>query len=430
MFFNKSGNERKWLRRYLMEPLLIAKDKLDGNGLDSNIAGWIYPFDEISFPQPDNIDQSIMLHKEKPDYTKWTLTNDHTIIGALPSQLRTHLQGRKVPDNDIANWDSYGIEMISPVYELKKKKEAMEEIRTYLKALNTVDSSTFGSTWTSIHVHIGFNFEKFDDMPTLVLQHLAYILVLHEDLLSKCHPRARSGIPLPKKAEPEESEYIDDEEDFDPNAPWELPPQPTEEELEQENENAVRAFEGEYTGVYPGAENVNSNARYLRKQLASRPAHSQDQALNDAIFKKDGTIYDLVDVFQHKDNKGRTYRGYMYNFANLVNLASNEASWKSIKPTVEFRQHACALDISTLKHWVSLLEAIVRKAEKMAKESTGGAYAEIEAGKYPVATGAPWPHQDMKSFCTTFLGLSNEDGDYWQARFEKHKDDRPDEVEV
>jgi hypothetical protein len=437
MGFIRSDDGKVWVRRYVMEPLLIAKNLLDNKVLDSNVVGWIEPHPQhtddveaasITFPDEDGSGPSIMLRKANVDYTKWTLTNDHTLVGALPSQLHGYLRDQGVSQDDLTNWDSYGMELISPVFNLDKKDEACAEVGRYVQALRGEDTFALESVWASAHVHVGFNFDHPKDMPMLLLQHLAYILVLHEDLISKCHPRSRCGIPIPQKEfeEPEIGD-LEEVEDFNPDD-YEPTALPTEDELEQENEQAVLAFEATYTGVYPGAENVSSNARHLRKTLETQSLVD----MKDAIFKQGENIFGLVDVLQHRDERGHTYRGYMYNFANLVNLARNETSWKPIKPTVEFRQHACTTDPAVLKHWVTLLEAIVRKAEDNAstdvpEDMVEKSYAEQEVSKYPASTTeeAPWPYQDMKAFCTEFLGLNEQEGGYWQGRFNTFKDDRP-----
>ena len=444
MFCVKSEYGRQWLRRPVMEPLLVAKERLNNKSLDVNVVGWAgYIQDDpaerdIAYPTKDSTDAAVMLVKAEVDYSKWTLTNDHTLLGALRSQLHEHLESRNVPGNEFLISDSYGLEMVSPILDLRNKKEAFEEIRTYLEALNGTETSTFRSVWASVHVHIGWNLENPEEMPLLTLQHLAYILVLHEEIISKCHPRSRSGIPVPKKMLPEPDDGdLNGYEAFDPDHyVYEPPPAPSEAELEDDNEQAVLAFETEYAGAFPKGENVLSNARYLRKRYASLKPDWKDLAVQNALFLENSTIYHLIAALQVDDGVSGSSRGYMYNFANLVNFAGDRTFWKPIKPTVEFRQHACTLDPVVLEHWVTLLEAIVRKAEGMASEKTPEAmmereYAEREASKYLAAIdNAPWPYQSMRLFCTEFLGLNEHEGDYWQGRFEMYKDDRPEYVDV
>ncbi|KAL6250702.1 hypothetical protein RBB50_003005 [Rhinocladiella similis] len=436
MYANLINKDKQYLRRYVMEPLLVAQKCLNTACLDSNVVGWVepdkdYPTDpskaELRFP---GTGQNILVRRAVADYSKWTLTNDYTLVGALRSQLADNLRTRHIPTQQISTWDSTGVELITPIFELKNKRRAFQQIEEYLGALNTPDTFVMDSVWASTHVHVGFNFDKPEDMPILSLQHLAYMLVLHEDLLSKCHPRSRCGAELPKSVT-EEPSWEEIDEDFELDAP--LPPEPTEDELEREHEDAVLAWEAQYTG----ADNVDSNYWYLHgKLLAQAPTHEHPGIIRDCIFKEQGHILDLIGNLQKPDPKkpGNVHRGYMYNFANLLAVEKNATSWKSIKPTVEFRQHACTTDIGVIQHWVILLEAIVRKAEAFASttthrttESTNTThtYAEREASKYSSACTSSWPYTDMKSFCADFLNLQDEEGRYWQTRYEQYKDDRP-----
>ncbi|OAG37746.1 hypothetical protein AYO21_07989 [Fonsecaea monophora] len=441
MFFSRVRNGKQWIRRYVAEPLLIAQDRLDKQGLLSNVVGWVEPdpcnrdsheASKITLPNHNSTDEKALLRTSLIDYTEWTLTNDHTVVGALRSQLRDHLISQGVTEDDVSKWDSYGVEMISPVFELERKREAFTQIEKYLGGLVSKETSILESVWASAHVHIGFNFSSAKDIPILLLQHLAYILVLHEDLLSKCHPRSRCGIQILESA-PEDVEdggSIDDEV-FDPDAPYEPPPEQSEEELEECNERVVLAFEAKYTG----ADNVSSNARYLRKQLSQRSIQYSPESIRDAVFKQGGNIFDLVALLQPNDEHGNPHRGCMYNFANLVNLARNNTTWKQIKPTVEFRQHACTMSAEVLSRWVTLLERVVRVAEKNAQgtmpsgptnptDDVQSSFAKGECDKYP----SQWPYESMSAFCGEFLGMSVEDQQYWQHRFERYKDDRPEAV--
>lgn len=442
-FVTKVSQGKQWIRRYVMEPLLMVKECLQKAQLPCNVIGWVEPDpSNLNNPQKAEIPfpgkgEHAMMRKSIVDYTYWTVTNDHTLIGALRSQLQEHLEKQGVPNDEVVSWDSCGVELVSPVFDLETKTEAFQQVGRYLGSLIGKDMSLLESIWASTHVHIGFDFEAPDDMPMLLLQHLAYILVLHEDLLSNCHPKSRSAIEIPN-ASPSEPVLEDfDDEEFDPDAPFEPPPSPSEEEKEQENEAKVLAFEDEYTGVG----NVDSNARYLRKQLASQSPRHQLHEIRDKIFQEKGTIFDLVELLQRPKNPsdihGDRHRGYMYNFANLWALAKGQTPWKPIKPTIEFRQHACTQDVEAIQHWVNLLEALVRAAETKAAQTTqfnGSSplettrpFAEREASKYPSSssTSLPWPHETMNSFCVRFLGLDLDEADYWQARFDRCKDDRP-----
>ncbi|KIW12301.1 hypothetical protein PV08_09578 [Exophiala spinifera] len=436
MYANLMTGDKQYLRRYVMEPLLMAQKCLNTACLDSNVVGWVepdrdYPADpskaEIPFP---GADKDVLVRSAVADYSKWTLTNDYTLVGALKSQLGNTLQKRNIPTQQISNWDSTGVELITPIFEFRNKESAFQEIEQYLGALSSPDIFMMDSVWASTHVHVGFNFDKPADMPILLLQHLAYILVLHEDLLSKCHPRSRCGVELPESV-PEEPSCDPLDDYFDPDTP--LPPEPTEDEQEKEHEDAVLAWEAQYTG----AGNVDSNYWYLHdKLLAQAPTDQHPSIIRDCIFKEHGNVLDLVENLQRPipDKPGTVHRGYMYNFANLVVMENNTTSWKPIKPTVEFRQHACTTDIGVIQHWVDLLEAIVRKAEESAATTTNHSreatnttrtFAERAASKYSRTCTTSWPYTNMKDFCVDFLNLHEDEGEYWQTRYDQYKDDRP-----
>ncbi|KAK4936859.1 hypothetical protein LTR10_022381 [Elasticomyces elasticus] len=430
MFVSSISGDRQWLRRYVMEPLLVTKRCLESAGLSCNAVGWIEP-------DPHHLDDNekakvpfsgqgrdVMMRSSDVDYSQWTIANDHTLIGALRSQLSDHLAKRGVPVAHMTHWDSAGIELLCPVFRLDEKAEAFRQIQRYMNALDGKPTCMMESVWASTHVHVGFDFERPEDIPMSLLQHLAYILVVHEDLLSKCHPKSRSGVERPKGLPLEVDRAILDDEDFDPEeeAFTETTPPPTEEELDMENEGIVLAIEAEYTG----GDNVESNARYLRTKLRSHSHQSLLDATRDAIFMENGNIFDLVKLLRRPKDPlvpdGHRHRGYIYNFANLWALAKNDTPWKPIKPTVEFRQHACTTDVVVIKHWVTLIEAIVRMAESKATSTmqANGTFAEREASKYP----SSWPYDNVPELCVTFLGLDEEEGSYWQRSFELYKDDR------
>lgn len=94
--------------------------------------------------------------------------------------------------------------------------------------------------------------------------------------------------------------------------------------------------------------------------------------------------------------------------------------------TIEFRQQGCTLDAVEVKRWVKSLFALVRLAEKRAKQTTdyvnvplrNNAYAspvEHEMAKYP---SAPLP---IEAFCSEKnLDLEREEIDYREARVDRY----------
>jgi len=425
-----------------MEPLLMAKERLRQMELPCNVVGWAQPdgsnpFDQelsiIPFPnQPDNV----LIRKNSLDYSRWTVTNDDTLIGALESQIRARLLELGIDEENWRFWDSHGIELVSPIFALAKKNEALRQIETLLGALSGDQSMILPSVWASTHVHIGFDFTNSSDISTDLFQHLIYVLLLHEDLISKCFPRSRSGIKV-EDQEPAEPDILDDDDD-DPDAEFE-PPQPTAEEEAEASNNFVLATEAKYTGLG----NVESNLQFFRDQARLEPNDSSEEArhIGNMIFTENDDIFDLIKKVQRPDSNqsedGPRFRGYIYNFANLWSFAKNESNWKPIKPTVEFRQHDCTTDVDAVKHWITFLEALVRVAGEKANQTTrynsntsldsSKSYSAQQRDKYPSgeAIGRPWPHDNMYRFCVSFLGLDKGEAAYWQGRYDLHVGDRP-----
>lgn len=434
------------VRRYVMEPLFIAKERFQHMKLPCNVVGWAqsdlsnpgnHELSRLAYPdQPENI----LIRNIALDYSQWTVTNDDTLIGALESQLRSRLSEQGISEKIWPLWDSHGIELISPIFTLAKKDEALLQIEKYLKALSSDQSMVLPSVWASTHAHIGFDFKDSNDISTPSFQHLIYILLLHEDLISRCFPRSRSGIKIkePIPEEPSIPPFDDDDESFDPDEEFDPPKLTPEEEAEIINDQ-VLAAESKYTGIG----NVESNLQYFRGQTRLGAHGSLGAALEieNSIFTEHDDIFGLIKKIQRPDSNqnenGPRFRGYIYNFANLWAFAKNETNWKPIKPTIEFRQHDCTTDADSVKHWIIFLEALVRVAEQKSSQTTkynsktqldiSKTYSAQQRDKYPSgeAIGRSWPYDNMYRFCVSFLGLDKEEATYWQGRYDLHANDRP-----
>ncbi|KEF63149.1 uncharacterized protein A1O9_01125, partial [Exophiala aquamarina CBS 119918] len=437
---------RNAVRRYVMEPLLMAKERFQHVELPCNVVGWAQPdgfspgnheLSRLAYPDQH---ESILIRNSDLDYSHWTVTNDDTLIGLLESQLQSRLSELGISEKTWPLWDSHGIELISPIFTLAKKDEALLQIEKYLEALSSDRSMVLPSVWASTHVHIGFDFKDSSDISTPIFQHLIYILLLHEDLISKCFPRSRSGIKI-EEQRPEEplfSPLDDDDEPFDPDEEF-GPPQLSEEEDAEIAYDHVLTTEAKYTGLG----NVESNLQYFRDQAGPEANGGSEEALNieNSVFTEHDDIISLIAKIQRPDNhqneNGPRFRGYIYNFANLWAFANNETNWKPIKPTVEFRQHDCTTGADIVKHWIIFLEALIKAAEQHATKTIiynsktrldiSKAYSAQQRDKYPSgeAIGRSWPYDNMYRFCVSFLGLNKEEASYWQERYDLHANDRP-----
>jgi Putative amidoligase enzyme len=416
-------------RGYISEPLLMARTLMNVHDLDPNVRAVIRNFAQ-GLPEirlPGSTSESDYLLCRSPDYTRWTLATDCSLIGSLKSQLISHLPC-KINSTNRGNWDSHGIELISPIFQLSNKQAAINDLSAHLSALHSRETiDILPSTWAGLHIHIGFAASEPEEINLPTLQYLAYILLAHEDLITFLFPRHCSGLeqpPTTKPAEPvdpsagmSDAEYeiwweaeqarLDAQEantaspTFTETSTAGSSPYDTETD-EQRNEQQVLTAERTFTNH----QNKLSNARYLVSVLGA--AHPLPPfGLADAMFSTT-SVSDLVHLLQKPKNTsdplGDVYRGYMYNFANILSFVETGKG----KPTVEFRQHECCIDADDVAKWVDFIHAVVRKAEAAAM--AGESYMDM----------LRWNIEEFGEW----IGLERADIDYWverQIRFGKER---------
>lgn len=170
------------MRRYVMEPLLVARDALANAQLPVNVFGWMETGMSVSNFTPRTVEAGhgdclIQLRNMNPDYQKWTLTNDHTLVPIRKIQLQARLDEIGQGDQ-LENWDSYGLELITPILRFDQKYAGFGKIGSYLSALKKdAKLDVLKSVWSTTHVHIGFDKETKDDFSWRFLQHVAFILL-------------------------------------------------------------------------------------------------------------------------------------------------------------------------------------------------------------------------------------------------------------
>ena len=131
-------------------------------------------------------------HNTKDAYNEWIISVDRTVPGVGPRNVHQRLSSydKRTERGARGMWDSYGIELISPVFETDTNRGGGRgTIREILAAVAAEERGTdaFITNQCGLHVHIGdpngFKLEE--------LQTLAYLLVIYEEELSKLHPPAR-----------------------------------------------------------------------------------------------------------------------------------------------------------------------------------------------------------------------------------------------
>ena len=404
---------------YTTKPFLIAKRVLTHHSLDVDICAYV--------DHQASRDEPVCLKGSTTDFksakllrdTAWTLTRDASVIGLLKSQLIE--RSSNISKTDVDRWDSHGVELVSPVFNLtlNGKREACTQLGARVQALKSGRTyDMLESIWAGLHVHVGFDVAKHKDEYNSklrgILQHLAYLLVAQEPLITSMFPKSRSGRPEATRSTDasiseddvrNEIQVIWPDEELDRSYRWTDAPS---------SEDSVRAFEAAYTGWA----DLHSNRAWVDQQSVEAGKQPSDANRRSHIFQGPHHWPQV----QHLDpeNGSEPYRCYIYNFSNIYNyLAFNPDRSSSEKPTVEFRQHECCLDTTKIRHWLDFLEAIFRKAEALyEQEGSGATYLERQSSKY----GSAFPFRSLMYLCH-WLGLDDGECAYWeerQASFQEH----------
>jgi hypothetical protein len=121
--------------------------------------------------------------------TSWRITNDIDASGASPELLKSYLQQTAA----VENWDSYGIEVLSPVMRTDKSRH-MDDIMKVIDVFANPDARRYGAfvrNDTGLYVHIVAPKELG------VLKELAFLTIIYEDEFNRMHPprcRPRHGV--------------------------------------------------------------------------------------------------------------------------------------------------------------------------------------------------------------------------------------------
>ena len=399
-------------RIYSTEPFFIAKRILTSHSLDVDICVCVDPqdssYEPVRFKGSKTDFKSAKLLRDNA----WTLTRDASIIGLLKRQLVE--RSSVIPEKDVDIWDSHGLELVSPIFNLTSegKREACTQLDARVQALkNGRTHDMLESIWAGLHVHIGLHVAKYKDEHNQklrgILQHLAYILVAQEPLITSMFPKSRSGRPeAPCGTDTNSSddddrngiEVVEMDEQLNHSYRW---------TNAARSEDSVLAFEESYTGWA----NLKSNRAWVDQQSVESGKQPSDANRRSHIFQGSYHWPQIQEL--DPDSGNEPARCYIYNFSNIRNyLAFNPDTSSAEKPTVEFRQHECCLDVTKIRHWVEFLEAIFRKAEELyEQEGTGNTYLERHSSKY----GPEFPFRSPRHLCH-WLGLSDAECNYWEER--------------
>jgi hypothetical protein len=165
------------LQPYTYEPLQSAKDHLIWGTLD--IANIRY----VVEPNIESEDKKISW------YDCWHITNNPRLVGVGSKNIRTFLP--EIPEDKVAQWDSYGVELISPIFG-EADSLGSAQIGTVVNALtqNTQASRgrrAFVNNQCSLHVNVVV--PRNDDARLL-----AIVTTIYEEEISRMHPVCRHPV--------------------------------------------------------------------------------------------------------------------------------------------------------------------------------------------------------------------------------------------
>lgn len=335
--------------------------------------------------------QSLVYQGKRDTFSQWHVCEDTSIMGADKQTLLAELQDRI---DDVATWDSHGLELVSRI--LEPTPAAFAEISSYLSSLRGDAASRHGALITDhcgMHVHIGLpppanagdgELLPSFDLPTI--QHLSYLLVMYETEFSSLHPASRREGDMSRTdvASNLDDFYADmesrmtyDDDDWDP---------------ELEDDDAAMSL------------------------LTPPPTPPQDceepyyglsfSRAREMIFAPEMTMPKIVKMMCG------TTKGHIVNFQYLLRD-------EHCARTIEFRQHAGCLDEDDVRQWVQLLMKLVNKAYTMSQ--TVGVTLGPDGGW----NGEGYPNLDDKrngggvAELMDVLEVDQPARDYWMARYER-----------
>ncbi|KAF2436467.1 hypothetical protein EJ08DRAFT_655460 [Tothia fuscella] len=326
------------VRAYRDEPLHIVKELLSSTSCAK----------DINIHNPED-------HSKPTDYSKWILTSDHSLTSLDPIAKQTALASKVTAATEAANWDTYGIELVSPPFI--SITQAQEQISSIVNTINT-PNTTFLTTNNScgLHVHIGL--PSGECLPLKALQHLAYMLIVYEDEISRLHPHHRRQ---------RSKEIYTNRENLYAEAPEPVP----------------RTILDHLTGA-PVTKNFT-------------PTYDSLAKIRNSLLTEVSAAVNPLDSLQFRMGKSR---GRIVNFAYI--------NRKSGPCTIGFRQHAASTDAVEITHWVDFCIKLVQLALRYANED----------GKCKVSD---WDNRIDIEDSFEEMGLCGERRDYYRGKMEEYR---------
>jgi len=305
-------------------------------------------------------------------------------------------------------WEVFGVELASRVLQAPPTKPEghypfssdpnMQEIQRYLEAVKGAHQpwSAYTNDTTGFHVHVGadpkFTTRKDEQIPFPILQHLVYIIIQFEPIITSLFPVSRRA----------------------------------------------------WTSTN---EHIESNLMGLRlsRHICSKRPLPVVEKIQDIIFGENMDEEKLARLMHIALRSHRSDDETHSKFVNFIRLRQNRRYGEPSPPgeseavprTIEFRQHEGTLDFEDVWRWVHFVVSLIRAAERKHHQSKPGTPAspktpKTEAQRLEQHLQLPFPAKQGKKYrvkCeaqaaefTRFFDLLDFDRqtrEYWCARYAK-----------
>ncbi|KAF4635430.1 hypothetical protein G7Y89_g2669 [Cudoniella acicularis] len=297
----QKGNSTK-LDAYDAEPQAIVKRKIESrfSEIPTKISGTLYATKKCQ--------------KDMEYYIKWLVPVDHSVCGLGLDNLPKWLPKRVANPSE---WDSYGLELVSPILYtgLPSKRDEISKILNAAVGTDNYKHGPFITNQCGLHVHV----EAPKDIK--VLKELAVLLLLCEEELSRLHPRSRRpGHASAKRQIDSNRLYF--QLGNDPN-------------FGKESDDYLKA-------------DCSTNA--LQKNVTVQQIHQRIRLIKKKTALSQKMCWPAP---QHNPN------GNQYCLINFVYLTQGEGYAEAI----EFRQARGTTSAEEVNHWVDFCVGLVKLAE-------------------------------------------------------------------
>jgi hypothetical protein len=259
------------------------------------------------------------------DYSQWTICSDPSLQGLSSEQLIRQLGGRISQNSEALDWDSWGVEIISPVLRLSDMEHLCPTINNLLESLKGTPETKYEVAVTEtcgLHVHVGFHDDS--NFPLATIQYFALLIAVYEhEILRLC--QATRCRPVGN-----EDRYLFSNRE---NLLWDVTDAPLD-----------RPFVDAVTGE-----------KFQQSEFEFKPV----QGIKDILISNLNTdSYDRA-VECVVNAMGRQ-RIKMVNFSYLLK--------RGVRPqTIEFRQHEGTTDQVVVCWWIQFCCGLVELAARMGR---------------------------------------------------------------